>query len=330
MTFAFVDKILSITSGKNSQGIKHVAAHERYLNLDASSKPYFITSLIGEALGQLTAWNVMQANNFTYRPVAGLVSLAQLYRPAYVGESIFLESTIKSLDNYAVHYNGIARVEQEIIFTLNGAVGPLLPMAEFIDEQDVRSQFNNLILADALGSSPSSCLPTQGLTNDSNHDMLTVGSSTQVVSAWLGAGEAQPSSILVERVAANLFECDHIVAVVPDLSITAEKYISPQAEYFIGHFPNKPVLPLSVLLECKIRLAHILLAQSNFCGLYQLSELRKIKIRSFVHPADNLTCSLTIKKQHENELILVCRSEVGGKCICIVEIVMIKIGARLF
>ncbi len=132
---------MQLSPGKFIRGIKHITHNDTYLCSDEQGRFCFISSLIGETLGQLAAWNVMFSNDFTLRPVAGLASSAKLHRPAYIGETLLLESFIDNLDESAVQYHSVARVGDEIVFTIDGALGPLLPMNDFIDEKIVRQQF---------------------------------------------------------------------------------------------------------------------------------------------------------------------------------------------
>ena len=73
MSFLFVDKILSMDAEQKVVGIKHVTANDKYLAKDRLGKLILMPSIIGETLGQLGAWYVMQACGFEKRPVAGVV-----------------------------------------------------------------------------------------------------------------------------------------------------------------------------------------------------------------------------------------------------------------
>ncbi len=292
MRFLFVDRILQLSSGEFVRGLKHITRDDAYLCHDEKGRPCFIPSLIGETLGQLAAWNVMFSNDFTLRPVAGVVASAQLHRPAYVGETLLLESVIESLDSQAVQYHSVAWVGSEVVFRIEGALGPLLPMAEFIDEQTVRRQFDEI---NRPGDWPS----TQGVVGA---DLI----GNTVTSSLSGF------PLLFDRI----LDCE------PGVSLTAEKCISRAAPYFIDHFPNNPVLPMTVLLECKLNLAREFIAQALFDQPYQISEMRKIKMNGFVHPGDVLICHLKVKEHDAEQLILSYRSEVDGKRVCVLELVM--------
>ncbi|MFA5960062.1 MAG: hydroxymyristoyl-ACP dehydratase [Tatlockia sp.] len=291
MRFLFVDRILQLTPGECVRGVKHITQDDTTLCQDEKGKLCFIPSLIGETLGQLAAWNVMFTNDFTLRPVAGVVSRARLHRPAYVGETLLLESFIEALDDKAVQYRSVASIDKEVVFSVEGALGPLLPMAEFIDEATVRRQFAEINRPGDWLSLPTST--SNAFTRDSNARLLP----------WMSF--------------------DSLIDSEPGVRLTAEKRITRAAPFFADHFPYKPVLPLTVLLECKMNLAREFLSQASFARQYQVSELRKIKMSEFVYPGDVLVCHLTLKKQDEEQLILSFRSEVLGKRVCVLDLIMV-------
>lgn len=295
MRFLFVDQILQLSPGKLARGVKHITRDDSYLCQDEQGRSCFIPSLIGETLGQLAAWNVMFTNDFTLRPVAGVVASARLHRPAYVGESLLLESVIESLDSTAVQYNSVAYVGNETIFSINGALGPLLPMADFIDEQDVRCQFAEI-------NRPGDWPQSQNLLSNLE---------------WVSAQTVLSSTSMV---------FDHILDSKPGVSLTAEKRVTRAAPYFADHFPNNPVLPMTVLLECKLNLAREFIARASFDQHYQVSELHRIKMNGFVQPGAVVICHLKVKEHNSQQLILNYRSEVGGKRVCVLDLVMMAKG----
>lgn len=294
MRFLFVDRIIELIPGELIRGIKHITADDAYLHQDKQGKYYFASSLIGETLGQLAAWNVMLRNNFQARPVAGLVDSARLFRRAYVGETLLLESMIDCLDDTAVQYHSRARIGDELIFTVDGALGPLLPMDDFIDDSQVRQQFAEI-------NRPGD---------------------------WPSANDKGISLIKAIPTVSTAMTFDRILTHEPGLAIVAEKRISRSAPYFADHFPKKPVLPMTVLLECKLALAQNFIEQAQFPTQYHVSELRKIKMKEFVHPGDVLVCHLQVKQQDEQQLILSYRSEVEGKRVCVLEVVMTAEGKK--
>lgn len=297
MRFLFVDRIVELSPGELVRGVKHITRDDAYLTIDQQGRPCFISSLIGETLGQLAAWNAMQHNGFTMRPVAGVVSSAKLHRPAYVGETLLLESYIDCLDEQAIQYHSIARVGDEPVFSIDGALGPMLPMNDFIDSATIQRQFAEI---NRPGDWSAYDVPAE-----------------RAISALLPSAPYSGSTI-----ASMVF--DRILAIEPGVSLVAEKLITRAAPYFDDHFPLKPVLPMTVLLECKINLAREFIKRAAFSSTYQISELRKIKMNEFVQPGDVLVCHMKVKQQTPDELVLSYRSEVGGKRVCVVEIVLIS------
>ncbi len=291
MRFLFVDRIVH-SSPDVIRGIKHITRDDYYLCDDERGKPCFMPSLIGETLGQLAAWNVMARLEFKSRPVAGVVASARLHRPAYVGETLLLESFIDVVDDTAVQYHSVARVNNETVFSIDGALGPLLPMEHFIDPCLVRRQFDEI-----------------------NRPTDHRGDAAGTPSVSLNTASLHSASPM-------LF--DRIMASEPGVCLTAEKNITRAAPYFADHFPNKPVLPLTVLLEGKLNLAREFLARAGFNKAYRVQELRKIKMSDFVYPGDVVFCTVTVKRHNDEELILTFKSEVDRKRVCVLDIVMVS------
>ncbi|MCX7117019.1 MAG: hydroxymyristoyl-ACP dehydratase, partial [Legionellales bacterium] len=222
MRFLFVDRITALSVGQSIRGIKHITPDDHFLVYDESGKLSFVSTFIGEALGQLAAWNVMCAHDFLLRPVAGIANSARLYRPAFVGETLQLESQIDALDDTVVQYHSTAKVGDETIFTIDGALGPLLPMEDFIDRHEILRQFAEI------------------------HRPFAEGPLVK---------NASESLIPTEIRTTPTFGFDRLLFSEPGVSLCAEKGITRAAAYFPDHFPNKPVLPMTVLLECQINLA---------------------------------------------------------------------------
>ncbi len=288
MRFLFVDRVLELSPGKYVRGIKHITRDDSYLCFEHQSRPFFIPSLIGEALGQLAAWNIMVTNDFTQRPVAGLAACARLHRPAYVGETLLLESFIDRCDETAVQYHSVAHVGDEVVFTLEGALGPLLPMVDFIDPTEVRRQFAEIDR------------PGEWQDRHTGEELFA---------------DISP------KISPMIF--DRIISSEPGVSLCAEKRITRAAPYFPDHFPNKPVLPLTVLLESKRNLAHEFVTRAGFEKKYRVREMRKIKMVEFVYPGDTLICSISVKRHNDEELVLTYRSEVDGKRVCLLDMVLV-------
>lgn len=291
MRFLFVDRILHLSSPTGSVcGIKHITPNDYYLSTDVSGRSYFMPALIGETLGQLTAWSAMAQMDFRLRPVAGIVASATMLRPAYVGETLELESWIDTLDETAIEYHGEVRIGTNVIFRLEGALGPMLPMNNFIDPELVRRQFTEI---NRPGTWPYD-----------NNIVPLMSAQTQLD---------------------RRLQFDHIVANEPGVHIRAVKQVTRAAPYFPDHFPHKPVLPLTVLLECSLNLANEFLQHASLTQSYRIHELRRVKMSDFVYPGDVAVCDVTVKSQDLQELILRYQITVGGKRVCLFELVLLAI-----
>lgn len=299
MRFLLVDRIVELVPGEMVRGIKHVNRDDVYLAKDEAGRFCFAPSFIGEALGQLAAWNVMFCNDFQTRPVAGLVSSAKLHRPAFLGDTLLLESFIDSLDEDAVQYHSVARVGTDIVFTVDGALGPLLPMEQFIAEKDVRAQFAEI-------NRPGDWSQYSQFSQNSQAACADVGAEL----SFPGPAYHVPMAF------------DRILEHTPGKSLSAEKRISRSAPYFPDHFPLKPVLPMTVLLECQRELVGVFLKDAGLPGPFAIVEFRKIKMNDFVFPGDILHCHLSVLQRSDDEMVLRTRSEVDGRRVCVVDMVM--------
>jgi len=118
---------------------------------------------------------------------------------------------------------------------------------------------------------------------------------------------------------------DRLLAHEPGVSMVVQKNVTRAAPYFPDHFPKKPVLPLTVLLECKLNLAQTFIKDAPFDGQYVVEAFRKIKMNNFVSPGDVITTQVKVKSCDGNCLILSFRSEVNGARVCVLEVVMNKV-----
>ena len=264
MRFLFVDRILELVEGKSIKGIKHITLDDAFLDNQHNKTPSLCPSLAGETLGQLAAWNIMQHNGFKLRPIAGIFDSIKFYRPAFINETLFLHAEIDSIQENVCHYHGSGYVNDKQILSINGAIAPMLPMETFIDTAQVKSQFEQIYRPGEFFYH-----------NYETHDMQQL---------FINQGS---------------FCFDRITSIELGQSITAEKRINFASPYFPDHFPKKPVLPLSVLIESAHNLAQHFLHKSGLNN-YCLAEAAKIKIKDFIQPGDVISCQLRLKHTDKN------------------------------
>lgn len=281
MTFLFVDALTQTAIDKPIVGVKRITEGEPFLIENAAGERVFMPALVGEAIGQLGAWAVMASTDFCKRPVAGVVANVAMLADVYPGQVLQLETHIDGVDNEAVEYHGRAMVEGQTIFTVDGAIGPMLRMTTFIDKVEVMTQYQALI----NGSRPLSRCPSD------------MGAYTNLVPSF-----------------------DKLLSFQKDL-VVAELLVDEHAPYLNDHFPNKPVLPLTLLLNAKLDLAMNYLNEFVAHNVFKPAMLRKIKMSQFVVPNDCLTTTLKVKSQTADEIVFVFKSEVESKRVCVCEMV---------
>jgi 3-hydroxymyristoyl/3-hydroxydecanoyl-(acyl carrier protein) dehydratase len=221
--FHFVDQILECEPGRHALGLKHVTPSDSFVRAGSTGPRVLLSCIVGEALGQLGAWSAMAANGFTLRPVAGVVGEVSILGEARVGDSIRLETTIDSLTDDAVYYHAAASVDEEKILTLDRTLGPLLPLGDFDDPDELRGRYA------AITSS----------------DIQRVGTS-----------EAEPAAPVE-------LSFDKILSWESGAEASALRQIPVEAPFFADHFPRKAVYPMSLLLESLLELGRELVAEDG-------------------------------------------------------------------
>ena len=295
MSFLLVDRITTFESGKRVEGVKHISASEPYLTrMAGSDRPTFISSLIGEAVGQLAAWSVMHALDFKKRPVAGIVSKGNIFDDVHIGDTLRLSATIDALDGEAVEYHGAAYVGDRKVFEIESAIGPMMAMAEMNLEKEVRAQFNQILSLDdafSFGDVESECV-------DDFQAELEQAAQANVVDSF-----------------------DKLLEMNQAGETIAEKLVSQSAPYFIDHFPLKPVLPLTILLSCKIQLVFYYLKRYFPSETFCVRSVRKIKMGQFVSPGEVLQTKMKVK-QKDGQTLFQFKSFVAQKRVCVCEVIV--------
>ena len=132
--FSFVDQINAVEPGRYIRGSYTVPA-------DLEEFPL---SLAGEAVGQLASWAAMAAAEFQKRPVAGIAGCVEFLAPVRPGQVLKLSASLETVDAEAASYSGMATVDGVAVIRLERCLGPMLPVAELDDPQEVRDRFKLL------------------------------------------------------------------------------------------------------------------------------------------------------------------------------------------
>lgn len=276
--FHFVDQIVELDPGRNALGIKRVMSGDTFVRPNAGGETTLLSCIIGEALGQLGAWSVMVAQDFAVRPVAGVVGEVAITGEAAVGDSILLDTTIDSVTDDAVFYHAAASVDGATVLRLENALGPLLPMEQFNDPKELRERFARI----------------------RNSGVSTVETQT-------GEGTAAPFDL----------SFDEILSFEGCKEATAVRTLSGSEAFLRDHFPRKPVLPLSLLLESLLQLGQKLLEDGG--SRYVPTRARKVKMSRFVEPGSSLVAKVQVTERSADNALMKFRCEVEGERVCVGE-----------
>ena len=277
--FHFVDQILELDPGRHALGVKHVTPGDTFMRPTAGGEPALLSCIIGEALGQLGAWNVMAAKDFSMRPVAGVVGGVVITGEATVGDTVLLDTTIDSVTDDAVFYHAVASVDGTEVLRLENTLGPLLPMEQFNDPEELRERLARI-------HRPGT--PTEAPQPDGN--------------------PAVPFDV----------SFDEILSLETGQEATATLRVSGRQAFFADHFPKKPVLPLSLLLESLLDLGQKLLVEDGGAGFVPTG-VRKVKMSRFVEPGSSLVAKIRVVERSAENALLKFRCEVDGGRVCVGE-----------
>jgi 3-hydroxymyristoyl/3-hydroxydecanoyl-(acyl carrier protein) dehydratase len=285
--FHFVDRIVELDPGKHALGVRHVTAADAFLH-PRDGAPCLLSCIVGEALGQLGAWNVMAANDFTLRPVAGIARNVRILGEVHPGDAILLDTTIDSVDDEVVRYHAVGSVRGKRVMVLEEGLGPFLPLEQFNDPSEVQGHFDRIHrpgeVAEALEGAPVS------------------GDGSSSDPAWLAFDE------ILSREAGS--------------EIEASKRIDGEWPFFADHFPRMPVFPMSLLLECILRLGEDLLPGAGTTGRpnrLRPGNICRVKMSRFVEPGRTVVVRAQIKESSSAGARVAFRCKMDGKRVLVAD-----------
>ncbi|KRG69222.1 3-hydroxyacyl-ACP dehydratase FabZ [Pseudoxanthomonas dokdonensis] len=110
---------------------------------------------------------------------------------------------------------------------------------------------------------------------------------------------------------------DRVVELEPHKRILAYKNVSINEHFFLGHFPDKPVMPGVLVVEAMAQAGGILTQVSRgLCGgdrLFYLVKVDNVRFSRMVVPGDRLELHSEIKRVIRNMTLYACRATVDGK-----------------
>ncbi len=107
---------------------------------------------------------------------------------------------------------------------------------------------------------------------------------------------------------------DRIIEVDGDNSATGIKNVTINEPFFVGHFPENPVMPGVLMVEAMAQTAGAICmnATSGKTDLVYFMSIESAKFRRPVRPGDQLSIHVKKLKQRRNIWKFACEAKVGG------------------
>ena len=108
---------------------------------------------------------------------------------------------------------------------------------------------------------------------------------------------------------------DRIIDMVPGESVTALKNVSMNEPYFVGHFPQEPVMPGVLIVEAMAQAGAVaILSMEDFKGkTAYFGGIKNAKFKQKVVPGDALRMEVSIVKLKKNAGVGQGTAYVGDK-----------------
>jgi len=285
MRFLMVDKICALEKGRCARGIKNISWNDYFLEEIFPGVPAYSPVVAVEAVAQLVSWIIVEARDFTVKPVIALTDSYRCSGRIIPGDQLELEGEIESLGDDSALAHGTIYINGSPVIELRHAVCYLYPLHELDPPEMMRRQFENLY--------------DEGypLPRDSSYgrQMIPRESIPVAKKLWI----------------------DRVLESGPD-TMRGVKNVTATAGYFNDHFSLKPVFPGALMFESMVSLGRMLAEQcleSRGLGNKKpvLSHCSKIKFRKFVHPGDRFVVEASVSQLDQGKSSLKVRATVLDK-----------------
>lgn len=122
---------------------------------------------------------------------------------------------------------------------------------------------------------------------------------------------------------------DRVTNIELGKSLTALKNVTMNEPYFVGHFPQQPVMPGVLILEALAQAACVLAFKTNGGDprsneFYLFAAIDKARFRRPVIPGDQLTLQVDVLRARESALKVLGTASVDGKVVCSAELMSVR------
>lgn len=124
---------------------------------------------------------------------------------------------------------------------------------------------------------------------------------------------------------------DRITEIVEGKSIVALKNVTMNEAYFVGHFPNRPVMPGVLILEALAQAAGVLAYKSTNTSpsdgvLFLFAGIDNARFRRVVEPGDQLELRIELLRTKREMWKLEGAAYVDGELACAAELLSARRG----
>jgi 3-hydroxyacyl-[acyl-carrier-protein] dehydratase len=124
---------------------------------------------------------------------------------------------------------------------------------------------------------------------------------------------------------------DQVLEMVEGQSIVALKNVTMNENYFVGHFPNRPVMPGVLIVEALAQAAGILAYKSTNTSpsdgvLYLFAGIDNARFRRVVEPGDQLRLEVKVLRAKRDMWKLEGQALVDGELACSAELLSARRG----
>lgn len=121
---------------------------------------------------------------------------------------------------------------------------------------------------------------------------------------------------------------DRVIEATPNESLTAIKNVTMNEPFFVGHFPERPVMPGVMIVEALAQAAGILTllttGENPKENLYFFAGIDNVRFKRVVEPGDQLILKVEPIKMRKNLAKMKGIAKVGDEIACCAEMMMIR------
>ncbi|QQS55826.1 MAG: 3-hydroxyacyl-ACP dehydratase FabZ [Candidatus Competibacteraceae bacterium] len=127
---------------------------------------------------------------------------------------------------------------------------------------------------------------------------------------------------------------DRVLAIEPGLSLIGLKNVSFNEPFFLGHFPQRPIMPGVLILEALAQATGILAFKSDGVrpdrqSMYYLAGVDNARFKRPVGPGDQLILEVRLERIKRDIGKFICEAKVDGQLAASAELMCAKRGIHL-